>query len=200
MGTDSIKNRISNSFSIFNVSWKILFLEFLKFLLVMFSINVLFVIDCVPLLPPGEYSQEMDNKILWENISGFLPSFPLFFENTWPCLVLRATADLVKEPVQTEGRPAARNVVVRLVVEILPQLWEIQLATIPVRVLRGRHQRTKIPIKFKNEGSGHDPNSPNILPLPDEGNNLLQFSNKDNSNVYNAEARWRDYRMRTGIS
>ena len=88
----------------------------------MFSINVLFVIDCVPLLPLGEYSQEMDNKILWENISGFLPSFPLFFENTWPCLVLRATADLVKEPVQTEGRPAARNVVVRLVVKILPQL------------------------------------------------------------------------------
>ena len=88
----------------------------------MFSINVLFVIDCVPLLPLGEYSQEMDNKILWKNISGVLPSFPLFFENTWPCLVLRATADLVKEPVQTEGRPAARNVVVRLVVKILPQL------------------------------------------------------------------------------
>ena len=89
----------------------------------MFSINVLLVIDCVPLLPLGEYSQEMDNKILWENISGFLPTnFSIIFENTWPCLVLRATADLVKEPVQTEGRPAARNVVVRLVVKILPQL------------------------------------------------------------------------------
>ena len=46
----------------------------------MFSINVLFVIDCVPLLPLGEYSQEMDNKILWENISGFLSTnFSIIF-------------------------------------------------------------------------------------------------------------------------
>ena len=46
----------------------------------MFSINVLLVIDCVPLLPLGEYSQEMDNKILWENISGYLPTkFSIIF-------------------------------------------------------------------------------------------------------------------------